>query len=210
MSFVLWMFVVSIRLCHGECLAQCMFLVCHYWPVMGMCMSYVQWMFVACSDGAQSWWRACLMWLSMCFAVILSWCVHVSHTVDVSVLVIGLCHGGVFMSPALWVLDDYCSGAVSCHIIAIYIITCTTDIYLWHRWSYMVLSMCLLHWGCMLGVVDTPWPGPPGWRNGKASASRAEDPGFKSRLHRDFFGVESYQWLKNWHSSVYPARRLAL
>ena len=27
----------------------------------------------------------------------------------------------------------------------------------------------------------------------KASASRAEDPGFESLLHRDFFGVESYQ-----------------
>ena len=27
----------------------------------------------------------------------------------------------------------------------------------------------------------------------KASASRAEDPGFESRLLRDFFGVESYQ-----------------
>ena len=27
----------------------------------------------------------------------------------------------------------------------------------------------------------------------KASAPRAEDPGFKSRLSRDFFGVESYQ-----------------
>ena len=25
------------------------------------------------------------------------------------------------------------------------------------------------------------------------SASRAEDPGFESRLRRDFFGVESYQ-----------------
>ena len=36
------------------------------------------------------------------------------------------------------------------------------------------------------------------------------DPGFESRLRRDFFGVESYQWLKNWHSSDYPARRLAL
>ena len=44
----------------------------------------------------------------------------------------------------------------------------------------------------------------------KASASRAEDPGFESRLRQDFFGVESYQWLKNWHSSGYPARRLAL
>ena len=27
----------------------------------------------------------------------------------------------------------------------------------------------------------------------KASASRAEDPGFESRLGRDFSGVESYQ-----------------
>ena len=44
----------------------------------------------------------------------------------------------------------------------------------------------------------------------KASASRAEGPGFESRLRWDFFGVKSYQWLKNWHSSGYPARRLAL
>ena len=27
----------------------------------------------------------------------------------------------------------------------------------------------------------------------KASASRAEGPGFESRLRRDFFGAESYQ-----------------
>ena len=51
---------------------------------------------------------------------------------------------------------------------------------------------------------------PPRWPSGKASASRTEDPGFESRLRRKFFGVESYQWLKNWHSSGYPARRLAL
>ena len=44
----------------------------------------------------------------------------------------------------------------------------------------------------------------------EASASGAEDPGFESRLRRDFFRVESYQWLKNWHSSGYPVRRLAL
>ena len=43
----------------------------------------------------------------------------------------------------------------------------------------------------------------------KASASRAEGPGLESRLRRDFSGVESHQWLKNWHSSGYPARRLA-
>ena len=41
----------------------------------------------------------------------------------------------------------------------------------------------------------------------KVSVLRAEDPGFKSCLHRDFFRVESYQWLENWHSMGYPARR---
>ena len=44
----------------------------------------------------------------------------------------------------------------------------------------------------------------------KASPSRAEDPGFESRLRRDLSGIESYQWLQNWHSSGYPARCLAL
>ena len=34
---------------------------------------------------------------------------------------------------------------------------------------------------------------PPCWPSGKASASRAEGPGFESRLRWDFFGVESYQ-----------------
>ena len=38
----------------------------------------------------------------------------------------------------------------------------------------------------------------------KASVSRAEDPRFESRLRRDFLG-SSYQWLKNRHSSSYPA-----
>ena len=31
-----------------------------------------------------------------------------------------------------------------------------------------------------------------------------------SSLYQDFFGVESYQWHKNWHFSGYPARHLAL
>ena len=44
----------------------------------------------------------------------------------------------------------------------------------------------------------------------KVSTSRAEDPGFESRLRRDFSGVESNQWLKNWHSSGFLARRPAL
>ena len=44
----------------------------------------------------------------------------------------------------------------------------------------------------------------------KASSSRAIDPRFQSCLHRDFSGSESYQWLKNWHSSGYLAWHLAL
>ena len=51
---------------------------------------------------------------------------------------------------------------------------------------------------------------PSRWPSDKASPSRAEEPGFESRLRRDFFGVESYQLLKNWLFSGYPARRLAL
>ena len=39
---------------------------------------------------------------------------------------------------------------------------------------------------------------------------RAEGPGFESGLRLGFFGVESYQWLKNWHSSGYTARHLVL
>ena len=37
-----------------------------------------------------------------------------------------------------------------------------------------------------------PSPQPPSWPSGKASVSRAKDPGFESGLRRDFFGVESY------------------
>ena len=43
---------------------------------------------------------------------------------------------------------------------------------------------------------------PPRWHSGKASALRVEDPGYESRLCRDFFRVKSYQWLKNWRYRV--------
>ena len=44
----------------------------------------------------------------------------------------------------------------------------------------------------------------------KASASRAEDPGFHFRLRcGDFSGVESYQRLQNCHSGGCPVRRPA-
>ena len=36
------------------------------------------------------------------------------------------------------------------------------------------------------------------------SASRVEDPWFESHSRLDFSGIESNQWLKNWHSSGYP------
>ena len=43
-----------------------------------------------------------------------------------------------------------------------------------------------------------------------ASSAPKADALTESRLHQDFSGVESYQWRKNWHSSGYPARHLAL
>ena len=47
---------------------------------------------------------------------------------------------------------------------------------------------------CCLRLTSVPsLHSPPRWPSGKASASRAEGPGFESRLRRDFFGVESYQ-----------------
>ena len=60
-------------------------------------------------------------------------------------------------------------------------------------WSVAIVLMCLpLLFVCMV-VCWSVAIGPSRWPSGKASASRAEDPGFKSRLRRDFFGVESYQ-----------------
>ena len=55
----------------------------------------------------------------------------------------------------------------------------------WHAFLHLALALLQgLHY-----YKDTP----PRWPSGKASASKAEDPGFESRLRRDFFGVESYQ-----------------
>ena len=44
----------------------------------------------------------------------------------------------------------------------------------------------------------------------KTFASREADPGFESRLRRDFAGSSHASNLKNWHWSGYPARHLAL
>ena len=67
------------------------------------------------------------------------------------------------------------------------------DILNTHEW---LCFPCQLN--CLVGIVA------------KVSALRAEDHRFESRLRQDFTGVESYQWLKNWHSSGYPAGRLVL
>ena len=55
-----------------------------------------------------------------------------------------------------------------------------------------MVSLCLPLILLMVSLC-LPLIKPPRWPSGKASASRAEGPGFESRLRRDFFGVESYQ-----------------
>ena len=55
-----------------------------------------------------------------------------------------------------------------------------------HSTTSSSADACRLHY-------HYPHHRPPRWPSGKVSASRAEDPGFESRLRRDFFGVESYQ-----------------
>ena len=66
------------------------------------------------------------------------------------------------------------------------------------NWSYLIYPVVWLTVGAPLWILQpaSSIPQPPRWPSGKASASRAEDPGFESRLRRDFSGVESYQWLK--------------
>ena len=55
-------------------------------------------------------------------------------------------------------------------------------------------------------VIDNQTPWSDSLVGPVVYASRAEDPGFESRLRWDFLGIESYQWRKTWHSSGYPAR----
>ena len=77
-------------------------------------------------------------------------------------------------------------------------------------WCWMLAS-----WGCVRSspISSTVSARPLDRLVGlvvKVSASGTEDPGFKSRLHRDFSGSSHTSDLKIWHSSGYPARRLAL
>ena len=63
-----------------------------------------------------------------------------------------------------------------------YILSQVLDLYLWPQFSERSKTSVLI-----LLQIPSRWP------SGKASVSRAEDPGFETRLRRDFFGVESYQ-----------------
>ena len=51
---------------------------------------------------------------------------------------------------------------------------------------------------------------PPHWPSGQGIRLETGRSGVRIQFVTGFFQVESYQWLKNWHSSGYPARRLAL
>ena len=53
-----------------------------------------------------------------------------------------------------------------------------------------ICSSCLVIFQYVTEIVHVR---PPRWPSGRASASRAEDPGFESRLRWDFSRVESYQ-----------------
>ena len=77
-------------------------------------------------------------------------------------------------------------------------------------WRNLVSMANMDHVLSLLFQSESNQARPPCWPSGKASASSEKDPGFESRLRRDFSGAESYRWLQHWHSSGYPARRLAL
>ena len=96
----------------------------------------------------------------------------------------------------LWMAMFWCSDAL--HMLGEFMINK-------QGWKWSVPVLCIFETSLfstfsnhLLGLVvkvSTPW---------------VEDTGFKSRLRKDFSGVESYTWLKNLHSSGYPASSLAL
>ena len=59
----------------------------------------------------------------------------------------------------------------------------------------LTVSCCLSFCLVLFNSLSLPFSllRPPRWPSGKASTSRAEGPGFESRLRQDFFRVESYQ-----------------
>ena len=122
------------------------------------------------------------VWLVCYFLIIVS---QHTHLFDLYVIFFHYCESAY---PSVW-LVCYFLIIVSqhTHLFDLYVIFFIT-----------VTQHTLLFDDCLAGLTV------------KASASGAEDPGFESFFRQDFFQVESYQWLRNWHSSGYPARRLAL
>ena len=79
----------------------------------------------------------------------------------------------------------------------------------------------LPHWTCFqvgclasqrnMSVSKTDLLGrPPRWPSGLSVRLESGRSRVRIPLAPGFFRVESYQWLKHWYSSGYPARRLAL
>ena len=83
--------------------------------------------------------------------------------------------------PGALHMDSAGMGWPSVHLLrlVVHLVTCLDFSTLLHLLLFhLPSSLCVHH---LVGLVV------------KASASRAEDPGFESRLRLDFFGVESYQ-----------------
>ena len=102
--------------------------------------------------------------------------------------------------------------------ICIYSITCSNITYIKHpykknnhEWQYST-PVCISStsfifcskWHHLAQLRLHRWPSGQGVRLGNRRS------GVRIPLATGFFRVESYQWLKNWHSSGYPAWRLAL
>ena len=76
--------------------------------------------------------------------------------------------------------------------------TCNTSLFTCSQHTHILQGPIISKGYRLVGLVS------------KASALRAEDPEvWFSLVQWGFFLVELYQWLKNWHSSGYPARCLA-
>ena len=74
------------------------------------------------------------------------------------------------------------------------ICTCSAQLSMFHmkRHSRNTLIIIII----IIDLCFFPAPGPPCWPSGKVFASRAEDPGFESRLRRDFSGSSHTSDLK--------------
>ena len=97
------------------------------------------------------------------------------------------------------------------------------SVHLYCTVSYFGLAFCnklahlLVRWFISALLIKlsfppppTPPPPPPRWPNGWGVRLGSGRSGVRIPLATRFCRVESYQWFRNWHSSGYSARRLAL